>query len=132
MSARADFQVFQVNEHLGDNEDDINTDFDFMGQRSSKMTFHINQSLFAVDGYVSYKVSHVDELAHEILINDVLLPAVYVSRTGHGEHTGIQTHTHVIPARFLKTGENTIQFERNGGDNFLIHHVIVHWREIDP
>ncbi|MBB6096207.1 hypothetical protein HNQ60_005129 [Povalibacter uvarum] len=132
MSARADFQVFTFNEHLGDNQGDIDTDFDFKGQRSSKRTFQINQTLFEVDGYVSYQVSHVDELAHEILINDQPLPAVDVFRTGQGDHTGLQTHTDVIPARFLKTGANTIQFERHGGDNFLIHHAIVHWREIDP
>jgi hypothetical protein len=132
MSARADFQVFLVNEHLGDDEGDIDTGFTFTGQHSSKKTFHINQNLFEVDGYVSYQVSHVDELSHEILINDKPLPAVDVFRTGQGEHTGLQTHTDVIPASFLKTGANTIQFERKGGDNFLIHHVIVHWREIDP
>jgi hypothetical protein len=132
MSARADFQVFTFNEHLGDNQSDINTDFAFMGQRSSKKVFEINQNPFNADGYVEYQVSHVDELGHEILINDKKLPAVDVFRTGQGKHTGLQTHTDVIPASFFKKGPNTIQFQRSGGDNFLIHHVIVHWRELDP
>ena len=30
-TARADFQVFDFNEHLGDDQSDINTDFDFQG-----------------------------------------------------------------------------------------------------
>ena len=132
MSARADFQVFTFNEHLGDDEGDINTDFAFTGQRSSKKVFEIKQTPFAHDGYVEFLVSHVDELGHEILINDKPLPAVDISRTGQGKHTGHQTHTDVIPASFFKKGANTIQFERKGGDDFLIHHVIVHWRELDP
>ncbi len=132
MGARADFEVFTFNEHLGDDESDINTDFDFQGQFSSEKVFEINQTLFQVAGYVQYQVSHVDHLSHEILINGSRLPGVDVHRTGHGTNTGLQTHTDVIPSSFLRQGENTIQFERRGGDNFLIHHVIVHWRELDP
>lgn len=131
MGARADFQVFLVNEHLGDDQSDINTDFTFKGEFSSPKIFEINQDPFDSSGFVQYQVSHVDELSHEILINGKPLPAVDVFRTGHGE-TGSMTHTDVIPASFLKKGQNTIQFQRKGGDNFLIHHVIVHWRELDP
>ena len=132
MSARADFEVFTFNEHLGENQSDINTDFTFRGQFSSIKVFEINQTPFNSDGYVEYQVSHVDELAHEILINGKALPAVDVFRTGKESDTGLQTHTDVIPASFFKKGENTIQFQRKGNDNFLIHHVIVHWRELDP
>jgi hypothetical protein len=132
MSARADFQVFTFNEHLGDDQSDIDTDFTFRGEFSSKKTFHINQTPFQVDGFVQYHVSHVDELGHEILINDVPLPAVDVFRTGQGEHTGHQAHMDVIPASCLRKGPNTIQFQRKGGDDFLIHTVVVHWRELDP
>jgi hypothetical protein len=131
MSARADFQVFSFNEHLGDNQSDINTGFTFKGQFSSAKVFEINQEPFSSAGFVQYQVSHVDELSHEILINGQPLPAVDVHRTGQGE-TGLQTHTDVVPSSFFKKGPNTIQFQRKGGDNFLIHHVIVHWRELDP
>lgn len=84
-----------------------------------------------MSGFVQYQVSHVDELSHEILINDKSLPGVDVYRTGQGKHTGLQTHTDIIPRQLLRNGENTIQFRRVGGDNFLIHHIIVHWREED-
>jgi hypothetical protein len=131
MSARADFQVFTFNEHLGDNQSEINTGFTFMGEFSSTKIFEINQELFNSSGFVQYQVSHVDELSHEILINGQPLPAVDIHRTGHGE-TGLMTHTDVIPSSFLKKGQNSIRFQRRGGDNFLIHHVIVHWRELDP
>ena len=94
--------------------------------------FTINQTLFKVDGYVEYQVSHVDELGTEILINGKPLPGVDVHRTGQGKHTGLQTHTDVISASFFKQGQNTIQFKLNGSDNLLIHHVIVHWRDLDP
>ena len=130
-TARGDFQVFTVNEHLGDNEGDVNTGFTFMGQFSSEKTFFIGQQPFR-DGFVQYQVSHVDELSHEILINGQPLPAVDVFWTGHGEKSGLQSHTDVIPSSLLKQGDNTIRFKRLGGDNFLIHHVIVHWRELDP
>ena len=126
-TARADFQVFTVKEHLGDNQGDINTDFEFQGQFSSKRNFFIGQDPF-LSGYVEYQVSHVDHLSHEILINGHPLPAVDIHKTG----SGLQTHTDIIPHSFLKRGDNTIQFQRKGGDNFLIHHVIVHWRELDP
>ena len=130
-TARADFQVFDFNEHLGDDQSDINTDFDFQGQASSIKTFLIGQEPFR-SGFVQYQVSHVDELAHEILINGQPLPAIDVHRTGHGRDTGLQTHTDIVPHQFLRRGDNTLQFRRVGGDNFLIHHVIVHWRELDP
>ena len=130
-TARADFQVFTMNEHLGDNQSDINTDFTFKGQFSSVKTFLIGQEPFR-SGFVQYQVSHVDELGHEILVNNQPLPAIDVHRTGQGKHTGLQTHTDIIPSSFLKKGNNTIQFKRSGGDNFLIHHIIVNWRELDP
>ena len=131
MTARADFQAFLVNEHLGDNQSDIDAGFTFKGEFSSALIFEINQKPMDSSGFVQYQVSHVDELSHEILVNGKALPAVDVFRTGHGE-TGLMTHTDLIPSSFLKRGQNTIQFQRRGGDNFLIHHVIVHWRELDP
>jgi hypothetical protein len=100
-----------------------------MGQFSSKKTFFIGQEPFR-SGYVEYQASHVDSLAHEILINNQPLRAVDVFRTGNGS-TGLQTHTDIIPHSFLRKGDNTIQFQRKGDDNFLIHHVIVHWREFE-
>ena len=129
-TARADFQVFDWKEHLGDNQGDINTDFPFEGQFSSTKTFFIGQAPFRA-GFVQSQVSHVDELSHQILINGDPLPGIDLPRTGHGS-TDLRTHTAVIPASFLRQGDNTIQFQRVGGDNFLIHHVIVHWRELDP
>jgi hypothetical protein len=132
MGARGDFEVLTFKEHLGDNEGNINTDFPFMGQLSSEQIFEINQQLFQRSGFVQYQVSHVDELSHEILVNGDPLPNIDVFRTGQGKHTGLQTHTDTIPFSFFKQGQNTIRFKRIGGDNFLIHHVIVHWRELDP
>ena len=129
-TARADFQVFTWNEHLGDNQGDINTDFTFEGQFSSVKTFFIGQDPFR-SGFDEFQVSRVDSLSHEILINGQALPAIDIPRTGNSD-IRLQTHTDVIPANFLKKGDNTIQFKRNGGDNFLIHHSIVHWRELDP
>jgi hypothetical protein len=44
MSARADFQVLTFNEHLGENQSDINTDFTFRGEFSSTKVFEINHA----------------------------------------------------------------------------------------
>lgn len=126
--ARADFQIFKFNEHLGDDENDINTDFTFMGSLSSVKSFNIATEPFG-PGFVQYQVSRVDSWAHEILINGDALPAIDVHKTGP---EGVETHTDVIPARFLQRGSNTIRFQRRGGDNFLLHYVIVHWREVEP
>ena len=125
--ARADFQIFQLNEHLGDNQADINTDFAFLGSLSSEHVFNIATAPFG-PGFVQYQVSHVDALSHEILINGTALPGVDIHKAGDQ----VSTHTDVIPAQFLRQGQNTIRFRRIGGDNFLIHAVIVHWREIEP
>ena len=125
--ARADFQIFQLNEHLGDNENDINTDFEFVGTFSSEHSFNVATDPFGA-GFVQYQVSRVDDLSHEILINGSSLPGVDVHRTGDRLHT----HTDIIPANLLRRGGNTIRFQRRGGDNFLIHNVIVHWREVEP
>lgn len=102
-----------------------------MGQFSSTKVFDRDQEPSTSDGFVQYQVSHVDHLSHEILINGQPLPGIDIHRTGT---TGLQTHTDVIPRRFLRKGQNTIQFERKSADtdNFLIHHVIVHWKELDP
>lgn len=129
--ARADFQILTFNEHLGDNQSDINTDFPFEGQTSSVKTFHIATEPFS-SGFVQYMVKHVEDLSHQILINGKELPWIDVHRTGTGRNTGLQTHTDPIPASFLKHGDNTIQFRRVGNDNFIIYHVIVHWRETEP
>jgi hypothetical protein len=110
---------------------DINTDFVFKGSASSEKIFFIGQEPFR-SGFVQYQVSHVDELSHQILVNDQPLPGIDVHRTGHGKDTGLQTHTDIIPSNYLLKGDNKIQFQRVGGDNFLIHHIIVHWREFDP
>ena len=47
-TARADFQVFTMNEHLGDNQSDINTDFMFKGQLSSVKTFLLGRNPFGL------------------------------------------------------------------------------------
>ncbi len=110
-TARADFQVFTFNEHLGDDQSDIDTNFDFRGQSSSTQTFLIGQEPFR-SGFVQYQVSHVDDLAHEIMVNGQSLPGIDVHRPGQGRDTGLQTHTDIIPHSFLKTVDNTIQFRR--------------------
>ncbi len=125
--ARADFQVFQLNEHLGDNEGDINTDFVFRGAESSELSFNIATEPFGT-GFIQYQVSHVDNPSHEILINGSELPAVDVHVTG----SRLMTHTDIIPGNFLVSGVNRFRFRRRGGDNFLIHAVILHWRETEP
>lgn len=125
--ARADFQIFQLNEHLGENEGGINTDFAFQGAESSEHAFNIATAPFG-PGFIQYQVSNVDSLSHEILINGQPLPAVDVHLTG----SQFLTHTDIIPEQFLRFGSNTFRFRRRGNDNFLIHAVIVHWREVEP
>lgn len=125
--ARADFQIFQFGEHLGDDQSDLNTDYIFKGQVSSTKTFHIATRPFG-SGFVQYMVGHVDELSHQILINGIELPWIDIHKTG----SSVQTHTDIIPSNYLRQGDNTIQIRRVGGDNFIIYHVIVHWREEEP
>jgi hypothetical protein len=37
----------------------------------------------------------------------------------------------LIPPGVLFQGNNTIQIEQKGDDNFIIYEIVVHWREED-
>lgn len=115
MPIRSDFQIFAFNEHLGDNPSDINTDFEFKGRRSSEKVFTIERRPFR-SGFVQNQVTHVDNLSHQIPINDDSLPGVDVRRTGQGQNTGWQTHTSIIPASSLQRGRDTIRCRQVGID----------------
>ena len=116
MSARADFQVFTFNEHLGDNESEINTGFTFMGEFSSTKIFEINQELFNSSGSRRIKFRR-GRAIHETRSTGSP-PAVDIDRTGHGE-TGLETHNRTsIPASFLKRGRNRHSLSTKGRRQF--------------
>jgi hypothetical protein len=117
---RTDFTVVTVNEFLGNNPSEINTDFPFVGRQSSLKTFQID-GIPIDDAYllVTYTPIGIGNANNIIKINnrdliwfDILSPTK-------------------IPQGFLVRGVNTLQVFLNG-PGFILYHLVVHWREQEP
>jgi hypothetical protein len=130
----ADFAFIKFDQHLGDNENDLNTPagFTWAGGQATK-EFTINGSARPVgQGYLLIQTYDVDFRNHEILINGKKLPGWDIPT--HPADQVWQTWMERIPSGFLKAGTNTIQIVKSATtkekvDNFLVRSVTVHWRE---
>lgn len=124
---RADYLVVRFNEHLGDDRQDLRTRFPFVGERSTAKRFRLAKKPVG-DGYVIVQAAGVEGLGSRILINGRNLPGVDLIPTGRARALDV---VDVIPEDYFAAGDNTIQFRAQRGDNFVVHNVIVHWRESD-
>ncbi len=125
MAVHSDFNVVPIREHLGDNVNDINTDFPFVGGQSSVRQFRIEGNPVD-DAYLLINHTHVHSDGHVIRINGTDLPWLDILANNEGRYT---THMKLIPPGLLFNGMNSVQVVRNGGDNFIVFEIIVHWRE---
>lgn len=129
--ATSDFTYITFNEHLGDNQGDIDTGFPFMGTRSSVKSFRIDGE--PISGYVIVNTQDLDWRTHSILINDRNLPGADLINESSGKITS-RLSMDEIPEGFLRNGTNTIQIIMNQNpdvenqDNFLIFDAVVHWK----
>jgi hypothetical protein len=124
MSVRSDFNVIRINEHLGDNAGDINTDFPFVGSQSTVKRFRIEGDPVD-DAYLLITHTQVNSHAHVIKINNQDLPWLDILDADDKPVTQMKT----IPPGILMRGQNTLQVLLNGTDNFIVYDVAVNWRE---
>ena len=128
MALRADFEVIEFREHLGDKKGDLSTPYPFLGDASSVRNFFIG-SPPKDDAFITLQVFDVQDSYHRIKINGMDLPGWDIAL--HGVNNRWYTWTDIIPRNYLRTGNNTVQILRNtgSGDNFIINYVIINWRE---
>lgn len=124
-AVRTDFKVITVNEFLGNNPSEINTDFPFVGRQSSIKTFQIDW-LPIDDAYLLLTHSPISYAGNVIRINNRDLPWIDIFESHEAA-----THLKTIPPGFLVRGVNTFQVFLNG-PGFIIYYVAVHWREQEP
>ena len=131
--AVSDFTYITFREHLGDNQDDLDTSFPFMGSKTSVKSFTIDGE--PISGYVIVNTEDMDWHFHKILINDRNLPGLDLWNVSSGKRIS-RLSMDEVPEGFLRNGTNTIQIIRthvehedvDDQDNFIIHDVVVHWK----
>ena len=126
---KANFAVVRFNEHLGDNVGDLSApNFTFVGNQTSLKNFDV-PGIPTDEAYLIIQVLDVQNMGHRIQINGADLPGVDIVRTRDNEWQDVMD---VIPARFLRQGNNTVQIRRaSGGDNILVASAVIQWKEQD-
>ena len=126
MAVRSDFNVIPFKEHLGDKKGDLDTDFTWKGKFSSVKSFRI-EGKPVDDAFLLINHKDVHNSSHVIRINNVNLPWLDII-DADGKYV---TQMKLIPPGVLFQGNNTIQIEQKGDDNFIIYEIVVHLREED-
>lgn len=126
MAVRSDFNVVPINEHLGDDAGDLNTDFPFMGNNGSIKLFRIEGDPVD-DAYLLINHTDVHNSGHRLKVNDADLAGVDMP-DADGKAV---TQMVLIPSGLLHRGTNSVQVIQTGGDNFIVFEIVVHWREND-
>ena len=129
----SDFVTVPIQQHLGDNKNDIYAPgFPFGGDVSDHFNFTID-STPSKDGYLLVQIYGSYFEGHTISINgqNVTSPG---SNFGNSGSSNWATLTVLLDEGVLKQGENSIQFLRNPNteDNFLIDNVVVNWKHQFP
>lgn len=124
--AVADFAIIRFNEHLGDDEGDLDTGATFVGNESTMKSFNIAGTPTG-NGYLVFTVFDVQSSGHRILVNGTDLSGFDIPAAPAENRW--QTHMDKIEANVLRSGTNTIQFLRaSGADNFVILDLVVQWK----
>jgi len=124
-----DFVVVPIQQHLGDNKNDIFAPgYPYRGDVSDTFNFTID-SIPDEDGYLLVQIYGSYFEGHTISINgqNVTSPE---GNFGNSGSSNWATLTVLLDEDVLKQGENSIQFLRNPNteDNFLIDNVVVNWK----
>ena len=122
--ARSDFNLILINEHLGDNQGDINTDFPFVGSQSTRKNFRIEGEPID-DAYVLFNHTQVNSFSHKILINNQELPFLEIMDANDKPVTQM---ARINPGTLIQ-GTNSFQVVLGGSDNFIFYFAVVNWRE---
>ncbi len=131
-SLRADFAIITFNEHLGNKKEDLkiphNVNPIWVGDQTTIKEFYIEGNPVFGHAYLQIMVYEVHFPGHKVLINGTELP-FYDLPPCKGQWLNSIAP---IGVELRKNSINTIQIIRNPvhQDNFIIGHVVVHWREI--
>lgn len=128
----SDFAFLTFDEHLGNTKEDLSVMPKkkpvWVGDSSSRKTFWIEGSPVFGHSYLLITLYEVHFEGHKILINDTELPGCVLPPCKG------QWLTTLVPVGVeLKANDfNSIQIVRNQNrqDNFIISHVVIHWREL--
>ena len=125
----SDFVVVPIQQHLGDNKNDIFAPtYPYRGDVSDTFNFTID-SIPDGDGYLLVQIYGSYFEGHTIIINGqkVTSPG---GNFGNSGSINWATLTVLLDKNVLKQGQNSIQFLRNPNteDNFLIDNVVVNWK----
>jgi hypothetical protein len=125
----SDFVVVPIQQHLGDNKNDIFAPgYPYRGDVSDTFNFTIDNDPTG-KAYLLVQIFGSYFEGHTILINgkNVTSPE---GNFGNSGTMNWSTLTVLINDNTLKQGQNTIQFLRNPSteDNFLIDNVVVNWK----
>ena len=124
----ADYATVSVQELLADDETALDLPWaSFVGNRGDGHTFSLPAAA-PVDPYLEIQAFDVSEYGHEIVLNGESLSGFDIPPAA-----GWQYWMDTIPESPLRTGDNTLRFERDAttSDAFAIGSVIVHWRASD-
>ncbi len=125
----SDFVVVPIQQHLGDNKNDIFAPgYPYRGDVSDTFNFTID-STPSGSGYLLVQIYGSYFEGHTIVINGQHV----TSAGGNFGNSGTEnwaTLTVLLDEDVLKQGENSIQFLRNPNtdDNFLIDNIVVNWK----
>ncbi len=125
----SDFVVVPIQQHLGDNKNDIFAPgYPYRGDVSDTFNFTID-STPSGSGYLLVQIYGSYFEGHTIVINGQHV----TSAGGNFGNSGTEnwaTLTVLLDEDVLKQGEISIQFLRNPNtdDNFLIDNVVVNWK----
>jgi hypothetical protein len=125
----SDFVVVPIQQHLGDNKNDIFApSYPYRGDVSDTFNFTIDGVPHG-GGYLLVQIYGSYFEGHTIIINgqNVTSPG---GNFGNSGSVNWATLTVLLDEDVLKQGQNSIQFLRNPNteDNFLIDNVVVNWK----
>ncbi|MDP6565938.1 MAG: hypothetical protein QF578_14020 [Alphaproteobacteria bacterium] len=121
------FAVMRFNEELGDNMGD-RPNFAgtaFVGLQSTIQTFDADNP--RGDGYILLNVAGMHNERAQVFLNGVEMPGQNFDPIPvNNDFTTTLVHIH----NNIVDGSNTLQFRNaaGSGDNWVINHVVVHWR----
>ena len=125
MPLRSDFKVLVFNEHLGDKESDLNTEWPWKGNSTSTLDWRMAEP--KESGYLLIQTYDVGNSNHKIIINDTDLPEFDIPKQ---REYSWNTWMDIIEEGVMNSGSNSIRIVRaEGGDNFMVGTVVIHWRE---
>ncbi len=107
-------------------EDNLNTDFPFMGNNGSVKSFPIEGDPVD-DAYLLINHTDVHHSGHRIKVNNVDLAGLDMP-DADGKSV---TQMVLIPPGRLRPGTNSVQVIQTGSDDFIVFEIVVHWKERD-